>query len=395
MNPILIVGLVAVLAFIAPFFSRALKLPLVVGEILFGVLVGTVIHILGYFGVHADLTSSELEVLATLGFITLMFIIGMENDLEDLRTLTRREKWATLLIITSSFLISCLIIIILGLPIIIGIILGGVSVAVLLPILKDMSLHRSGFGFKMMLVAQIADLAAILLLSISAASVSGWITLLELIIIPVIFILIFWVMDLLIWHRPRIMSRILNPRDQSEHGTRAAFALMLIFYGLAVFIGMEAILGAFLCGMLFSVIFKDRGALMEKMMPLGFGFLIPIFFIYQGFEISIIELIDPYAILLLVILTGVAFLSKVIPLVLSKYFKHKESGIAGAVLLGTNLSVVVAGVRIGQEADLLDDKLSTILILYGVMSCVLFPMIFRWYTRKYMDQFIHRSDEKN
>ena len=93
MNPLLILGLVAILAFIAPFFSRALKLPLVVGEILFGVLVGTIIHLLGLMGIHADLTSSELEILATLGFITLMFIIGMENDLEDLRTLTRREKW--------------------------------------------------------------------------------------------------------------------------------------------------------------------------------------------------------------------------------------------------------------------------------------------------------------
>jgi Kef-type K+ transport system membrane component KefB len=133
---------------------------------------------------------------------------------------------------------------------------------------------------------------------------------------------------------------------------------------------------------------------MEKMMPLGFGFLIPIFFIYEGFEISILDLVDWYAILILFILTGVAILSKIIPLVLSKYFKHKESGIAGAFLLGTNLSVVVAGVRIGQEADLLDDKLATILILYGVISCVIFPMIFRWFTRKYMDQFIRRSDDK-
>jgi Kef-type K+ transport system membrane component KefB len=185
------------------------------------------------------------------------------------------------------------------------------------------------------------------------------------------------------------MSRILNPRDQAELGTRAALASMLIFYGVALFIGIEVILGAFLSGMLFSATFKERGPMMEKLNPLGYGFLIPIFFIYQGFEVSILE-IDWIAFILLIFMTLVAFLAKIIPLALSRYFRHHRSDLAGAVLLGTNLSVVVAGVKIGGEAGILDEELSSILILYGVISCVLFPMVFRWIQKRYMSDLLER-----
>lgn len=389
MNTFAILGLVAILAFIAPFFARALRLPIVVGEILFGVIVGTIIHGLANLGVAIDLTSSTLEVLSTLGFVTLMFMIGMENDFEELRNLSRSEKWGMILIVSSTFLIAILASVLIGLPTMVGLILGGVSVAVVVPVLKELNLSKTRFGFKIMLIAQIADVAAIFLLSFSAASVSGWITLLELVLIPILFMLLFWLMDTLIWYVPSLMSRILNPRDQAELGTRAALASMLIFYGVALFIGIEAILGAFLSGMLFSAIFKERGPMMEKLNPLGYGFLIPIFFIYQGFEVSILE-IDWTAFILLIFMTLVAFMAKIIPLALSRYFRHRRSDLAGAVLLGTNLSVVVAGVKIGGEAGILDEKLSSILILYGVISCVLFPMVFRWIQRRYISDLLER-----
>jgi len=386
-DPFLILALVAILAFQAPFFAKALKLPIVVGEILFGVVVGTIIALLGSFGLEITLTSDVLEVLSTLGFIMLMFMIGMENDLQELKELSRREKWATLLLLVGNFLIAVIPVVIFGLPIIIGLILGGVSIAVVLPVLKEMGLNKTGFGFKVMLLAQLADIAAIILISIFTASLNGWVAILEIAAIPIVFMIVFWIMDMLIWYKPRVISRILNPNDQSELGVRSMLAIILIFYGLAFFIGMEAILGAFFAGMLFSAIFKERGAMMEKFMPLGFGFLIPIFFIYQGFEISFTSLLDPYAIGLLALFTAIAFLSKVIPLVISGFFKHKWSSLGGAMLLGTNLSVVVAGVNMGKRAGVLDDDVAAVLIMYGVISCVLFPILFKKVYKRYLEKY--------
>jgi len=386
-DPFIILALVAVLAFMAPFFAKALKLPIVVGEILFGVIVGTMIAGLGELGLNIDLTSDVLEVLSTLGFIMLMFMIGMENDLEDLKQLSRKEKWAIVLVLAVNFMIAVLPVVILGLPVIIGLILGGVSIAVVLPVLKEMGLNKTGFGFKILLLAQLMDIAAIILISVFTASLSGWVAILEIMAIPLVFIVLFWVMDMLIWYKPKIISRILNPNDQSELGVRSMLAIILIFYGLAFFIGMEAILGAFFAGMLFSAIFKERGAMMEKFMPLGFGFLIPIFFIYQGFEISFLSLADPYAIGLLVLFTVIAFLSKVIPLLVSRFFSHKWSDLGGAMLLGTNLSVVVAGVNMGKKAGVLDNDVAAVLIMYGVISCVLFPILFKKIYRRYLQKY--------
>ncbi|MBN1389648.1 MAG: cation:proton antiporter [Candidatus Thermoplasmatota archaeon] len=388
LDPFLVLTLVAILAFEAPFFAKALKLPLVVGEILFGVIVGTILHLLDNFGLQVNLTSDVLEVLSTLGFIMLMFMVGMENDLEELKNFSRREKWSVLFILLANFLIAVAAITIFGLPIIIGILLGGVSVAVLLPILKELQLVRTGFGFKILLIANLADIIAIVLISVTTATLSGWVALIEILVIPIAFMAIFWFMDILIWHRPKTISRILNPNDQSELGVRSMLAIVLIFYGLAFFIGMEAILGAFFAGMLFSAIFKERGALMDKFMPLGFGFLIPIFFIYQGFELSFLSLFDPYALglLLLFILTGA--ISKVVPLLVSRFFKHRWSDLAGAMLLGTNLSVVIAGVNMGQKAGILDPDVASVLILYGIISCVIFPMIFKRIFRKYLERYL-------
>lgn len=388
LDPFLVLTLVAILAFEAPFFARALKLPLVVGEILFGVIVGTIIHLLGEFGLNISLTSDVLEVLSTLGFVMLMFMIGMENDLEELKNLKRREKWSVLLILAANFLIAVVPVIIFGLPIFVGLILGGVSVAVVVPILREMHLNRTGFGLKLLIIAHLADIIAIILISIATASLSGWVALLEILLIPLVFMALFWFMDILIWYRPKIVSRILNPNDQSELGVRSMLAIILIFYGLAFFIGMEAILGAFFAGMLFSAIFKERGAMMEKFMPLGFGFLIPIFFIYQGFELSFLSLIDPYAVGLLVLFTLTAVVSKVVPLIVSKFFSHKWSDLGGAVLLGTNLSVVVAGVNMGQKAGIIENEIASILILYGIISCVLFPMVFKRLFRKYLERYM-------
>ncbi|MFW3146058.1 MAG: cation:proton antiporter [Thermoplasmatota archaeon] len=389
-NPFLVLALVAVLAFEAPFFARMLKLPIVVGEILFGVVVGTILHMVSYAGLEITLTSDILEILSTLGFITLMFIIGMEYDFEEIKGLSRREKWATLLILSVNFMIAVVPVILLGLPIIIGLILGGVSIAVVAPILKEMGINRTGFGFKIMLIAHMADITAIFLISFFAASISGWLTIMELIAIPIIFMLLFWITDVLIWYKPTIMSRIFNPNDQSELGVRSALAVVLIFYGLALFIGIEAVLGAFLCGILFSVIFKEKGALMQKFMPLGFGFLIPIFFIYQGFEISFLMIFDPFAISLLVLFTVIAVLSKGIPLLISRYFSHKWSDIGGAALLGTNLSVVVAGVSIGRDVGLIEEEIAGVLILYGVISCILFPMLFKYIFKRYLTRYTKR-----
>lgn len=395
LDPFVILAIVAVLAFIAPFFAKALKLPIVVGEILFGVIVGTTIHILDLGGISVDLTSEMLELLSTLGFITLMFMIGMENDFDELRSLSRREKYVTLLVIIANFLIAVLPFVVLGMPPLIGLILGGVSIAVVMPVLKGMGIQRTSFGFKLMLLAQIADVAAIFLLSFSAASESGIRAVLPIISIPLVFLVIFWFMDMLIWYKPRFMSRITNPSDQSELGVRATLAAIIIFYGLAQFIGLEAVLGAFLCGMLFSAIFKERGPMLSKFMPIGYGFLIPIFFIYQGFNVSIIDLIEPYSLFLLGLFTFVQFLSKLIPLLTSRFFKHSWSDVGASLLLGTNLSVVVAGVKIGEETGILDEKISGVLILYGVLSCILFPILFRKVFKEFLEKYVEQTPDQD
>ncbi|MEA3559991.1 MAG: cation:proton antiporter, partial [Candidatus Thermoplasmatota archaeon] len=100
------------------------------------------------------------------------------------------------------------------------------------------------------------------------------------------------------------------------------------------------------------------------------------------------DLANPYTIGILLIMTVIAIISKAVPLLLSRYFKHKWSDLGGAFLLGTNLSVVVAGVNMGRKAGILGEDIAAALILYGVISCILFPALFKKIFKKYLERYM-------
>jgi len=167
--------------------------------------------------------------------------------------------------------------------------------------------------------------------------------------------------------------------DPSELGVRFGFVLMLGLAALAAWVGLEAILGAFLAGLLFSYVFRERGALETKLVALGQGFFVPIFFIHVGVTFEWSELGDGATLGRALIVLGVASLvAKLVPSALLLFLGlHFRAVVAGAFLLATPLTLLVAIAALGREMDVIDASTSAAVILLAIVTGVVFPTLFK------------------
>jgi Trk K+ transport system NAD-binding subunit len=159
---------------------------------------------------------------------------------------------------------------------------------------------------------------------------------------------------------------------------RGAIAILIAFVVLAEFVDAELILGAFLAGMIISLLRRpeDEG-LIHNLEAFGFGFFIPIFFIMVGVGLDIQALLSsPELLVALPAFLGIALVIKVLPmLVVKRHFSWRDL-FAGGFLLNTHLSLEVAVAVIGLRAGLFDQATSTIVIVFAILTVLLMPLFF-------------------
>ena len=239
-----LVGVVACLAPLLIYITRAYILPAVVLEIVGGIIIGP--QVLNW--VHVDVF---LGFLSLLGLSYLLFLSGLEVDLQRLR------GWITI-IVGSGFLISFILASCIGFglyaigevtsPLLIAIILVSTSLGVVIPILKDAEESSTDFGQLVIAGATFGEFGSIILISLffSSEITSP--------LIKVAFFGIFAILILLISlvifgvHRATWFMKMLHRFQDSTSQISVRFALTLLvgFVGLAYGFGAEAILGAFL-----------------------------------------------------------------------------------------------------------------------------------------------------
>lgn len=190
------------------------------------------------------------------------------------------------------------------------IIIATISLGVVVPTLKEANIMKSVIGQIILLVAVIADLVTMILLAVFASiHESGGNTWLLLILFGAGLILYF------------VGRRIKNKkfmdtlsRGTVQIGTRAVFALIIFLVALSESVGAEHILGAFLAGVLVSLLSPNE-ELVHQLDSFGYGFLIPIFFVMIGVEMDIWSLFTDLKLLLFIPLLLVALLvSKLLPI---------------------------------------------------------------------------------
>lgn len=160
-------------------------------------------------------------------------------------------------------------------------------------------------------------------------------------------------------------------------GTRAIFTLIIVLVALSESLGAENILGAFLAGVLVSLLSPNK-ELVQQLDSFGYGFLIPIFFVMTGVKLDIWSLFGNPKILVMIPLLFVALLiSKVVPVLFLKKWYDMKTVLASGFLLTSTLSLVIAATTIGERIGVIDAQMSGALILVAVITCIITPTGFK------------------
>ena len=192
--------------------------------------------------------------------------------------------------------------------------------------------------------------------------------------ILVVFTVVFYFLGGLFKKAP-FLQKLMDGTTQI--GIRAVFALIILLVALAEGVGAENILGAFLAGVVVSLLGPTQD-LVEKLDSFGYGFFIPIFFIMVGVDLNIPSLIkDPMILLIIPVLIGAFIISKLIPVLLLKKWFDMKTTIASAFLLTSTLSLVIAAAKIAEKLGTISKETSGVLVLSAVITCVFVPIVFK------------------
>ncbi len=363
---------IVVFAFLIPILSDRIGVPAVVGEIICGIIIGR--SVLGIFSGEEE----GIAFLASFGFIFLMFLVGMEIDFSQVEVHGAKLFVLGTLIFIITLAISMFLTHQMGYGFYMALVLSTSSVGLILPTIKEQGLLKSELGQTIIISAFVADFTTMLLLTVHTLYHEKGITW-EMLLIALIFMLFFAVYyagKLAIWHYPERLSKWFKSDHPSEIGVRASFALLLVFVVLAEVVGVEAILGAFLAGVMLSLLFRGGTVLEQKLYGIGYGFLIPIFFISVGMQFDLGALARG-GIYLVPMLLLIAFVVKIVPSLLFLVRHSLKDSISAGVLLSSRLSLIIAVAAVGMKLDLITTAMGSAIILLAIITSISCPTIFK------------------
>ena len=372
---------VAAVAFVAPILASIVPrhlIPAVVLEVLLGLAVGPQ-------GLGWVQPQGAVELLYLMGFGFLLFLAGQDIDPSHFRDpMLRVTGVAYLCSLALAFPVALgLIAVASGADLrLIALALTSSSLGILVPVVRDSGDLNTDFGQLTILAGSVGEFASLLLLTImfSADAKSTPEQILYVAIMGLAAAATgFGLYGL--WRTGR-MGRILTSLDDtaSQLRVRGAFVVLLIFAGLAHGFGVDTLLGAFVAGVVLRLADGDDRPNIDvfkaKLDAIGFGFLIPVFFVVTGVHFNVDALFSHASALELVPLLVVAIaIVRGGPALLYRSRLGSRPAVAVAFLQSATLTFPVVVAEIGLSLNLLDQATAAALIGAALLTVVLFPAI--------------------
>jgi Kef-type K+ transport system membrane component KefB len=374
---LLIVAVIAVAAPLLVGFRPSLRIPAVVLEIVAGVIVGP--SILGW--VDVDL---PVSILALLGLAFLLFLAGLEIDLHRLRG---RLLSAALLGFAVTFVLAVMAgggLAAVGWvsnPLLLGITLSATSLGLVVPVLKDAGEADTDTGQVTIAGASVADFGAVILLSLLFSSSGGSTGGRLVLVVAFVALVVASVIVIMRTGRSMRLGDVLTALQDTTAEIRVRLAVVLLvgFVAVAERFGLESILGAFLAGAVVALVDRDSSShpqLRTKLEAIGYGFLVPVFFVSSGLRLDLSGLLDsPTALARVPVFLLALLIVRGLPALLYTSTIGRRSALAAALLQATSLPFIVAAAQVGVELGELSTVNAAALVVAGLLSVVLFPPI--------------------
>jgi len=357
----------------SPFVSKILRIPTPPVEII----LGSIFVYIGFVG-HNE----YFDLIAEVGFLYLMFLAGMEVDLKQITKSPKTVIQKSMLFLGLMAMFSITFGLIFHLNTITIISMPLISIGILASLSKTYGKEESWIrlAFIAGVLGEIISIAVLTLFD--AASTTGVnLTLITKIGYLVLFIasvyLLYRLLHLLFWWFPELKNTLVPKFDTSDQDIRLAMALFFILIAVMLSLELELALGSFIAGVAISAFFHHEKKLEEKMSSLGFGFLVPLFFIHVGASFDLQSLAVEGVVTGALLITFLMILSRILAAVVLKGISGSGDALLIALSLSMPLTLLVAVATIGYETKLLDLLSYYQLILASIFEILISMIIIK------------------
>jgi Kef-type K+ transport system membrane component KefB len=326
-----------------------------------------------------------VQILSLIGLAFLLFLAGLELDFDQLRG-------QLLKVAAVGFGIGLVLAVVAGFvldavgfvhsPLLAAVVLSATSLGLVIPVLKEGGHTSTRFGQLVIAGASIGDFAAVLLLSLLFSRDSTD-TGTKVVLLVGFVLAVALIVFALSRHRRsmpigRVLTRLQDTTAQIR--VRGSMLLLLILVVLAGQFGLETILGAFIAGAIVSVLDRDGARTHPqfrlKLEAIGYGFLIPVFFVTSGLRFDLNALLDHPSTLLRVPVFLVALLVvRGIPAFVYRPLVGSKGAVAAGLLQATSLPFIVAAMDIGVSIGAVTPATAAAFIAAGLLSALVFPIV--------------------
>ncbi|NJA06425.1 cation:proton antiporter [Methylococcaceae bacterium WWC4] len=369
---------IALAAAFSPLLARIptrFRMPVVATEMLLGMIIGP--HIFNW--VSPD---GLVGMLGELGLTFLLFMVGMEINLGEIQ-----GKPLTLAIggwfLSFTVAMACMSVVhAIGLiqapPLLAAVALSTTALGVLAPILRDEGILNTDFGKMLLSAAAMGEFGPLMVVSMLIIPTHS--TFLHTVFILAFVGITFVIADTAINARSSTLIDLLAQTMQSsgQLPVRICIALQALLVVLAGEFGLNVVVGAFAAGMVVGLASKGDGGMIlrQKLDAIGYGFLIPIFFIVAGMKFDVSALwANPLVPVQIICLLGLLILIRGVPVILYYPVLASNDRLPFALYSATGLPMIVIISEIGVSSGLMAPDRAAVLVSAGMISVLLFPLL--------------------
>jgi Kef-type K+ transport system membrane component KefB len=358
--------------------SRKLKMPEVLGALIAGVILGPVVLNLVQY-------DDNIKLLANLGVIMLMFLAGLETNVEEFK----KAGLSSLLIAIGGILLP----LILGTlsaymffnnfweNIFVGVILTATSVSITVETLKELGKLNTKSGINILGAAVIDDILGLMLISIvlavaqtSDAGSTGMMS----IVYVFIKILLFCIFSIIgVVYFPKYINKFTIRIKPGKELLTFAIAFAILFAYIAETLGIAAITGAYICGLILSSV-AYRDYLERNISAISSGFLSLIFFASVGIEANLSGL-NLEVLLITIVMFVIAVLGKVLGCGgvarLLKMTRSESLQIGAGMISRGEVAIITA--NIGLQDKIISEEIFLPTLIVVILTTIVTPILLK------------------
>ena len=369
-SSIVLIITLSILIVSAPFVAKYLRLPTTTVEIILG-------SLMAFLGLitHND----YFDTIAHVGFLYLMLLAGMEVDLKSLRNSSKDIINKSVLFLLFMVMLTTIVGLLLQFNIIVIISMSLISIGLLATLSKTYGKDEPWIRLALIagVLGEILSITALTIFDVASStgfSIELFIRIGYLIIFLFVIYLLYKAMELLFWWAPEFKNILMPRSDISSQDIRLTMSLFFIMIAIMLSLELEMALGAFIAGVAISAFFHHEKRLEEKISSLGFGFLVPLFFIHVGASFNLNALLINGVVSGALIITFVMLVTRILAAVALKSISGSRNALLIGLSLSMPLTLMIAVATIGYDAGLLDLLTYYQLILASIFE-VLIAMV--------------------